>query len=111
MKIIQAENNLGSKFSQSGVSIKTATTNFLPLGSYLKVDGHYFSITSSITSPIEDVPASAQYATLVITATETGYHGSRFKSDFDPRLLLGKKVVPVTDPNEIAEVRKESTYC
>lgn len=116
MKITQAENSSGSKFAASGVSIKfMVRSGFIPVGSFVNVthDGkeHHFSVTHCITSPIEDVPGAASTSHLIVTASETGYHGRKFKPEFDPRLLLEQEVIPVTDPVEIAQIRKESSYC
>ena len=115
MKITQAENSHGAKFSKSGVSITFRTRTFLPVESYVKIvhDGktNHFSVARSITEPFEDIPGASKNAGLLVTATETGYHGSKFSNFFDPRLLLEAEVVPVTEKDEIAEIRKVSNYC
>jgi len=111
MKVVQAENSRGSKFSQSGVTVTFETNKFLSLGSYVKIWGHNFSVIRSVTGPTEDISGAEKTARLIITATETGYHGYKFNDSFDPRLLLGKEIVPVTNDAEIEEIRKESGYC
>lgn len=114
MKIFQAENSLGSKTSPSGVSIKWMTGTFLSLGSYVKVvhDGkeHHFYVSHVLTGGSSIAPDPSRTGQVIITATETGYHGPRFKHGFDPRLLLDVEVVPITDPDKIEQIRKESFY-
>ncbi len=115
MKIIQSQNNEGSKFSQRGVVITFRTRNFVPIGSYVKLShegkDHHFQISTSITSPFEDIPGASANSFLTMDAYETGYHGSKFKENFDPRALLEKEVILVTDVEEIKNVRKEASYC
>jgi hypothetical protein len=106
MRVKSAQNNLGGRYSPSGISINfniNPTDSFLPLKTILRLvhddKEHYFQVSNATTSHF-----------LEFTAIETGNSSKRFGENFDPRLLVDSKIEVVEDTELINKVRREANW-
>ena len=95
---------VSNRYTNSGLSFQFVSHEAFALNSYVTIGDMAFSICN-VSMAFED----CEYGDgLLYTCTESG---RSVKDDFDVREINGMAVTPVTDSDQIANIRKVANYC